>query len=271
MKRLLLFAVAGLLSVSVVAQVFKVGDTRANLSIGVGSLSSSYGSAATFDQHFTMEWGVASIGDKFTIGIGFAINNNFRDLGSSSLEGQYDYSISTKYDHRNYLTDYRLRTDYRIIHRKGTGNADCDLSADHVDLLFLATIHYSLIKNLDLYGIVGAGMGVMTYPTRNIENVSGFSERNYQGSEDGNRYGSGYYFKTYPYYYNDLDHVKWEGIEPQIVPSIAVYIGATYYFSEHWGIDLQVGLLNANFIVNEEHKFNFNSFGTFAVGATYKF
>lgn len=277
MKRLLLFAVAGLLSVSVVAQVFKVGDTRANLSIGVGSLSSPEASRATFDQHFTMEWGVASIGDKFTIGLGFSVNNNFRNTGSSVVFGTYDYTYSYSYSERKRGSSNVTYTT-KTQRRNGSGHVECDLLTDHVDLLFDVSFHYSPVRNLDVYGIVGAGVGVITYIVSNIgDDPYGFSSYStFSGSEYGDyRKPSGIdfgYWRIGPYSYNDLDHVQWQDeYDATFVPSIAIYIGATYYFTEHWGVDLQVGLLNANFCVSEEDILQASSFGTFAVGATYKF
>lgn len=271
MKKILLIIVTtAMLSSAVSAQVFKVGDTRTNLTIGVGALSADGKSDATFDQHFTMEWGMISMAEKFTVGIGFAINNNFRNIGKSAIIGNYNYTYSYLSSHRYSGSGVsNITTKTNAVRRKGTGTMACDMAIDDADALFIATLHYSPINKLDLYGIIGAGVGIMTYPVRNFGKTEGFSEYSSNGTEIGDRYGKGIYLKTYPYYYNDLDHVEWTKHKPQVVPALALYVGGTYYLTEHWGVDLQIGLLSANIKVKENGYPS--SFGTFAMGASYKF
>lgn len=50
---------------------------------------------------------------------------------------------------------------------------------------------------------------------------------------------------------------------------MATYVGATYFLTESWGIGTQFGLISAN--IKDKDKGYPNSYGIFAVGATYKF
>lgn len=264
-KILLMIATTAMLSSAVSAQVFKVGDTRTNLTIGVGALSPKGNSKATFDQHFTMEWGVANIAEDFTIGAGFAINNTYHNMGVLPIVGTYDYY---------YLYSWRVRTSYtdtgnktKQVHREGYGFAEANVHRDDINAQGIVSFHFSPLNKLDVYSIAGIGIGLMNFSVVNIRNERGFAEAN-EDYESGNRLGSGSY-SYYKYSYNDLDHVKWAEYKTTVVPSFSIYVGGTYYLTEHWGVDLQIGLLSANIKVKENGYPS--SFGTFAMGASYKF
>ena len=51
-------------------------------------------SKVTFDQHLGMEWGIANFGDRFTIGLGFNINNTYGGTLEGKVAGEYDYTYS---------------------------------------------------------------------------------------------------------------------------------------------------------------------------------
>ena len=47
---------------------------------------------------------------------------------------------------------------------------------------------------------------------------------------------------------------------------MALYVGATYYITDNWGIDAQIGMISS--VLQKSYT---NSFAIFAVGASYKF
>ncbi len=255
MKKLLSLTILCLACVTATAQVFEKGDRIADLSIGVGSVA--YGkSYTTFDQHFGMEWGVASIADVVTIGVGFTVNNSFASFGKRTILGIYDYYYSRRVN--SGVIDYN---GTQQVHREGVGSADAVLFRDDVNAQATVSFHYSPLQKLDVFAKVGAGIGVMNYTVGKISNEQGFSSNSHTGS-----LGQG--GTVMEYSYNDLDHVKWDKPKSKAVPAISVYSGAAYYLTDNWGVEALLGLISTN-VWNEI--FYGNSYGVFAVGVTYKF
>lgn len=255
MKKLLSLTILCLVCVTATAQVFEKGDRLADLSIGVGSVDFGK-SYTTFDQHFGMEWGVASIADVVTIGVGFTVNNSYASLGKGRIAGTYDYYYS-RYVNSGVI-DYD-RTQQ--VHREGVGYADAVVSRDDVNAQATVSFHYSPLPKLDVFAKVGAGIGVMNYTIGKISNEEGFSSDSHSGS-------FGQAGSVMEYSYNDLDHVKWSKPKSKAVPAISVYAGAAYYLTDNWGVEALLGLISTNVWNNISYG---NSYGVFAVGVTYKF
>lgn len=252
---------------SVAQGVFNKGDRKADLTVGVGTVAYFKESRSTFDQHFGMEWGVGSIADKLTFGLGFNINNSYGGSYESMIAGTYDYS----YNYRRFGKRYSYSTkkwesvnDNKQIKRKGMGTADADVAREDVNAQLTAAIHYSPISRLDTYLKIGAGVGYMNWITSNIRNEDGFKKADYNETTDNKLYQT---VETYSF--NDLDHVKWEGFKSKIVPAMSVYLGATYMLTSKWGFDAQIGLISAN--IKGYKKGYPNSYGIFALGASYRF
>ena len=92
MKRFLILSLLFVFTMGVSAQgVFGVGDKKVDFTIGVGKVRHT---GATFDQHVNMEWGVAKIADKFTIGVGFSVNNTYGGKVVGTIAGEYDYTYN---------------------------------------------------------------------------------------------------------------------------------------------------------------------------------
>lgn len=269
MKRIFLIAAICCISMNLFAQSpFEVGDKKIDFTIGVGTINFSDKNRATFDQHLTMEWGIANVCDKFTVGLGFAVNNMYGATFQGHTIGTYDYSYSihTYGKKWNYSSDKWERMDETTkSKRQGFGEADMNVSREDVDALLVASLHCSPIKNLDTYVRLGVGVGVMNVIYSKYTNLKGFTKKN-----ESYEHSSKYLETTTTYSYDDLAHAKWvDKPKSKVVPSMAAYIGATYYFSPNWGADLQIGLINANF--KGAKKGYPNSFGVFALGVSYKF
>lgn len=242
---------------TVAAQEFNVGDRRLNFSIGVGTIAGDGDlSTTSFDQHFGMEWGVARIGDKITVGAGFSINNTYGPLGDMTIAGTYNYYY---YQHVNStVIDYNKGNQ---AHREGIGTAQAKITREDINALATVSFHYSPMPKLDVYANLGVGVGVMNYIVGDPHDEQGFSARS-----GTSKLPSGTTVYTS---YNDLDHVKWMDMETKFVPAISVYVGATYYLNDRWGLEAQVGLLSAN--IKDKDKGYPNSYSVFSVGASYKF
>ncbi len=261
-----LLAVSGALSVAAQG-VFNKGDRKADLTIGVGTVAYPDNSGVTFDQHLGMEWGIASFADKFTLGIGFTVNNSYGGSIESMVAGTYDYT----YVRRSYGKTYSYKTnkwesfnDTKEIRRNGVGTADADVAREDVNALFTAAIHFSPMAKLDTYLKVGAGVGYMSWLVSNLRNESGFKSANVHDTSSSKVHQT-----TDSYSYDDLDHVKWQGFKSKVVPAMSFYLGATYMLTEKWGVDAQIGLISAN--IKGSKKGYPNSYGIFALGASYRF
>lgn len=263
MKRLFLLGAVGLLSLAANAQEFNTGDLTASVTLGVGAQDDS-ASHALFDQHLSLECGVKTFG-QFTIGVGLAINNAYGAVHDGFAMGTYDYTYTktvttrTKNDHNRWVTS----TESTIESRDGYGGADCKVATDHYNLMVMASLHYSPMSRLDTYVRCGLGIGGMSSMLSDFKNEEGFSERNYEHTSSGSSRET-----TTKFSYRDLDHVKWEGYSTKVTPAFALYLGATYYLTQHWGVDAQFGIISSNFAMGGNYS---DSFSILAVGATYRF
>lgn len=256
-----------LLSSSIAAQeTFNDGSRIMELTAGVGVIANPGSKLTTFDQHFTMEWGVKTIADKFTLGVGFAVNNSWGGKDATVL-GTYDYSYSTHYSGKVYKYStgkWENINETKTTRRQGFGTADAKLSRDDINALAIVSLHYSPMKRLDTYVRLGVGACYMHYITSNIHNETGFKEA------DVNHYSETKLSQERVVYsFNDLDHVEWEGADDKVGASLAAYVGANYALTDKWGVSAQVGLVSAN--IKGATKGAANQYGVFAVGASYSF
>ena len=264
MKKLVFFLFFVAFAIGVNAQnIFDKGSKKVDLTIGVGSVRHV---GATFDQHVNMEWGVAKIGDKFTIGVGFAVNNSYGGVVESTIYGEYDYTY-TQTDRREVKNSHNRwvgSSESKEVRREGYGTATANVGREDFNTMLTASFHYSPIKKLDTYAKIGLGVGCKTYVFNKIRNENGFKEANIKDKKilDNSERKS-----WISYSYNDLDNVEWQGYKAKVAASMALYVGATYYITDNWGIDTQIGMISSNL----EGKYYPNSFGIFAVGASYKF
>lgn len=247
--------------------VFDKGTRKMDLTIGVGTIEYVDKNRSTFDQHFGMEWGVAKIANKVTVGLGFQVNNSYGGTFDGMVAGKYDYTYTVNTRGKVYSYSdkkWHSANDSKSVRRKGVGTAEADVSRDDVNALFMVGFHFSPMKKLDTYLKVGAGVGMMNYIVSNKRNTSGFSSADKTSVNNSNIVQT-----TTSYKYDDLDHVKWEGLDSKVVPAMSVYVGATYKITSKFGCDLQLGLISAN--LKDKDKGYPNSYGVFAVGASYFF
>ncbi|MBR5323487.1 MAG: hypothetical protein IKV14_01530 [Muribaculaceae bacterium] len=264
MKKLGILSILVAIAIGVNAQnIFDKGSKKIDLTIGIGSVRHL---GATFDQHVNMEWGVAKIGDKFTIGVGFAVNNSYGGVNESTIYGEYDYTYSQTYTTKikNSHNRWVQSSEKKDVKREGYGSATANVGREDFNTMLTASFHYSPIKKLDTYAKIGLGVGCKTYVFNKIRNENGFKEANIKDKKilDNSERKS-----WISYSYNDLDNVEWQGYKAKVAASMALYVGATYYITDNWGIDTQIGMISSNL----EGKYYPNSFGIFAVGASYKF
>ena len=256
MKKLItLFALFAIV-VGVNAQnVFEVGDKRIDINLGGGIINYAERPRMTFDQHINLEWIVAKLGKKVTLGVGFAVNNTYGGFKETEMTGEYDYMYTITTTTNNAAVDKQES-------RKGIGRADAEISRDDINAMATVSFHYSPTKKLDTYVKIGAGIGGLSYIIDDINVIEGFDSKNVHRASSSNPNN------IVTYRYNDLDHTNWNGYEPNVAGSVAAYIGATYYFNDELGLDAQVGLVSAN--LSNKAK-NANAFSLFALGIAYKF
>ncbi len=250
------------------AQVFDKGDRKMELTLGVGVVEKTDKTRATFDQHFTMEWGVAKFADKFTLGLGFAINNSYQPKEDMRATGVYDYTYQARTWGRTYsyqTKKWKSFDETQQRRRQGYGEADAKWSRDDVDALVTVSLHFSPTSKLDTYVRIGAGVGYMHFMQGDYTNYTGFKQEDYYNFSSSKIHES-----YWQWSYNDLAHADWgDSSSSKVVPAIAAYVGATYQLTDRWGIEAQAGLLNAN--LKGKKKGYPNSYGIFALGASYRF
>lgn len=241
--------------------IFEVGDKKVDFTIGVGAIRYADHTRATFDQHMNLEWGVTKLGERVTLGVGFAVNNNYGGRFESIISGKYDYKYTqTTSTTATGANSQSLVTKKEEVSRQGYGTANADITRDDINAMATVSFHFSPMKKLDTYVKVGLGIGFESYVIDNICGIEGFSAAN-ENKLVGNNI-------TVQYRYNDLDHTNWNEYDPKVTAAVAAYIGATYFFNEEWGLDAQVGMVSAN--LSNKSK-NANAFGLFALGVAYKF
>ena len=254
-KFITLFALLAIVLGVNAQNIFEIGDKRIDINLGGGIINYAEQPKMTFDQHINMEWIVAKLGKKVSLGVGFALNNIYGGFKETTMTGEYNY-MYTK------TTTTNNAAVVEQIPRMGIGTADADISRDDINAMATVSFHYSPTKKLDTYVKIGAGIGGLSYIIDDICNIEGFHSENVHKASSSNPNA------MVTYRYNDLDHTIWDGYEPNVAASVAAYIGATYYFNDELGLDAQVGLVSAN-LTNKAK--NANAFSLFALGIAYKF
>lgn len=259
MKKIALMASMLMLSVMISnGQTFDKGDYVLNVGVGVGTVKNlpNIERQTTFTQKLSMEWCVVDkLGERGSLGIGFAVNNGYGGKYSTALVGEYDYEyiLTTRVQNLNGGYNY----DRREIEREGFGSANADLSRNDLSLLFTTSFHYQMGKKLDTYLTLGVGATGIIDVVSNVRNELGFSSASSSLTDDA---------MSASYKYDDLKHVEWIGVGATVQPAIAAYVGARYYFTDHFAANIEAGLLNAT--LSKKYGFGYNHL---AVGLSYKF
>lgn len=244
-QKIILFGLVSMVAFSGMAQgVFKKGDRKVDFTAGIGTVDYPDKTRVTFDQHLGMEWGIAKIATKMTVGVGFNINNTYGGALDGMVSGSFNYSYNKLSYGKTYSyqeNKWKSFSDSKKVNREGVGTADADVAREDVNAQAVAAIHFSPISRLDTYLKIGVGVGCMNWVVSNIHNEEGFDKA------DVNRTSSSKVHEvTDSWKYDDLAHVKWEGYKSKVVPSMSAYLGATYMLNEKWGLDGQIGLISTN-------------------------
>lgn len=255
MKRILFCISCTLFSLTSNAQIFNAKDCIMDLSAGVGTIKDR---GATFDQHFSMDWGIATIGDIVTVGLGFSVNNYYGATISGIVTGSYDYYYTIRTHYSNNVMGTGTTTQQK--HRNADCYADAKISQEDVNAQFVASFHYSPIDKLDVYVKIGAGISCLNSIVSNIHN-----EQNLQKADHDNTTPSG---TRTTYSYNDYEHVKWNGYGTTIGLAMSGYAGASWWFTEKWGATAKIGMISSNIILKSGSGV---SCSIFAVGIAHKF
>ena len=92
MKKLItLFALLAIVLGVNAQNIFEVGDKRIDINLGGGIINYAEQPKMTFDQHINLEWIVAKLGKKVSLGVGFALNNIYGGFKETTMTGEYNY------------------------------------------------------------------------------------------------------------------------------------------------------------------------------------
>lgn len=182
------------------------GEFTVDASLGIGSVAyNDYDARAQYTQRLAIEWCLADKmfgSDKVSLGIGFAVNNQFGGT----------------------------------VHYEYFGS----FTRDDISFMPMASLHYGMTDNFEVYGTVGAGVAIMNYSYTYSAAID-----EYAGSKGKTSISDGRSTGAF---------------------AMSLHAGARYYFSESWAANVQLGLINAAFKSSWGHSYNF-----FSVGASYTF
>ena len=259
MKKIVLMASMLVLGVLVSnGQSFQSGDCVVNIGVGAGTVKNlPYPERqATFTQKISAEWGVSEIGDKGSIGLGFAVNNGIGGKYTAyGTLGEYDYDYILTIRTQNANGGYTYNR--REIEREGIGSADVDLNRNDISLLFTTSFHYQMGKRLDTYLTLGVGATGIVDVVSNVRNEQGFSAASSSFTDEA---------VSASYKYDDMRDVEWIGVGATVRPAVAAYVGARYYVTDHLALNAEAGLLNAT--LSKKYGYGYNHL---SVGLSYKF
>lgn len=251
------------------AQSFKKGDKVVDLGIGFGVADAMKGemfggiptyketSTGTFTQKLSFEYGILDLSCG-SIGVGAMITNAYGFGVNGIAMGEYDYTYTIDRYHRvsgrqkweKYQTSEKRR--HGVVTGEGTSHID------DLNILIKGSFHKEFVEGLDTYATLGLGASICKYSVSPGDDIT--FER---GQETLDKNSSNNY--QFVYYYNDEDHVKWQGGSTKARFAMALSVGARYYFTSNWGINAEFGLTSASF------KKNAGVYNILSFGATYKF
>lgn len=268
MKSMRTVAVAAALAavLAVNGQSFSKGDLMVDLSIGAGAARTTQESGEAykledatkgmFTQRLSVEYGVASLSPATTLAVGVAFQNGLAST-TTVASGSYNYTY-TQHAYRRNSRMWEMY-DTRTIERAGSGRAVAKDCIDDFSAAVQVVLHHEFVSNLDTYFGLRFGVARVSHRFHDFEKEDGFSKKyepfdpNYDG-----RYQLAFAF-------DDLDHTEWAngGAEGRFL--VGLYIGARYFMSDHWGVNVELGLPAVTLCKD------YNNVQVFSIGATYKF
>lgn len=147
--------------------------------------------------------------------------------------------------------------------RKGEGSAQADTKIEDISTLAKAVVHYKVSKKIDTYFGIGFGVSFIKYLFSNYTNGQGITQSHHYLDNTLT-----HKITQLVYEYNDFNHVKWENSTGTRF-AMAAYIGARYYFNDHYAINIQAGLPTV--AIKKKEDMNFNDYNFFMAGVSYKF
>lgn len=277
MKKITLAIIALVAATGMSAQTFRPGDMVVDLGLGVGtadiveisgsldplSIVSRKDNRATFTQKLAFEYGLMDYDGLGTIGVGLMINNAYGGGFNTITSGSYDYTYvqrAYRYGLNSHNRPVWNETNSRTIARKGVGTAKAHANINDFNFMIKASLHRQFIDRLDTYATIGFGVSAYKVSLSDFGETVGISS----GESKLNRNDTDHTYQL-DYYYNDLDHIKWESYETKARFAMALFVGARYYFTDNWAVNAEFGLNSISF---HAHACNYN---VLSFGASYKF
>ncbi len=277
MKKTVLALVALVGIASADAQTFRKGDIVVDANIGIGVARDRYqtfnssstivdtekSNRVTFTQRLGVEFGVWDINETMGLGIGIDFQNA-NGSTKQQISGFYDYDYTfVTYDKVINSSTNRPGTQYTssssIKNRQGAGQAMASAAIMDFNLTMRAVYHIELMDRLDAYGGIGFGVARVKYSYSNFDHLRGFAAETkmFDSKSDA--------IVQFAYSYDDLEHVKWQEGDAKGRFAYSLFLGARYYFNDHWALNGELGLPVVTF------QGGYNHYNIFSVGASYKF
>lgn len=265
MKKSLFFVLATVLTMNAFGQTFKKGSRVVNAGIGIGVIKNS---GPTFTQKIGAEWGVMSVGNKGTIGLGCALYNAYGGTSEGRVVGTYDYTVKTtrttykKNSHNRWVLSSGPGAD---LHRKGSGTADAKFAREDLKAMASCSFHYSFTEKLEAYGTFGLGIALINGLCGHFDNYEGFEQKT-QKSDINTSIKKEQFSIIYSY--NDIDHVDLSKFAYHKVGfACGMSAGVSYSLTDKFGAFGEVGLVSGAFKGKKYAK----GLDVFTMGVTYKF
>lgn len=259
MKRMIWIAGMALISMTATGQSFRKGGRLLNFGIGVGKVQYC---GPTFTQKISMEWGVANVGKRGTIGLGVTLANAYGGVVDGKVAGVYDYKVSTMmYKYADNGHGRWMQSSYpgAKIERVGIGTADARFSRDDVKILATVAYHHAVTKKLDVYGTFGLGFGIINGLCGNFHNYDGFEKETKVNTINTNIKKNQY---CLTYSYDDLDHIDFSDYRyHKVAFSCGFFAGARYSITNRIGAFAELGLVSGAFKGDYNHSIDVLTLG----------
>lgn len=242
---------------------FRKGTVLLNIGIG-GGYNHDENPGALFTQKVGADFGVANLGPRTSLGVGFTLNNAWGDADRQVVAGVYDYeyTLTTTIYKRNSTHNWvPAGSETRSSRRKGVGTADARVATENVQLLANLSLHHQFSPKFSGYLVVGAGAGMQNLVANDVEALEGLEEDS--RSDALNRNSSGEQQILFKYAYDDIKHADFSATiyRHRFCPAVAGYLGGRFSINRHFSAFGEIGFNTATLHRTLPNSYNLATFG----------
>lgn len=242
---------------------FRKGTVLLDIGVG-GGYNHDETPGALFTQKVGADFGVANLGPRTSLGVGFTLNNAWGDADRQVVAGVYDYeyTLTTTIYKRNSTHNWvPAGSETRSSRRKGAGTADARVATENVQLLANLSLHHQFSPKFSGYLVVGAGAGMLNLVASDLEPLEGLEEDS--RSDALNRNASGEQQILFKYAYDDMKQADFSATiyKHRFCPAVAGYLGGRFSINRHFSAFGEIGFNTATLHSTLPNSYNLATFG----------